>query len=169
MGVTAFLLGAALAGAPQSLAFTNRVQTSSKDVVLGDVASLQALPPKLQEAARQLVLMPAPKWHEVRIVRHSFLASRARSMMPVLSPWLAGSQTGMAEIARGSNPRMDVTTVKLDGIQIVKSEHLRAKVRVGVFTIERDVTALQPASPGGQFFARTESGEVLSVHYGGAE
>ena len=169
MGVATFLVGAALVGAPADIAFVDRFQTIAEEVRLGDIAKLDALPPALAKMAQNLVLVSSPKWHDQRVVSRNDLASRARALMPALGPWFSVQQTGVVLIARGRAPLLTLRVLRSDGKAIAKGDHLQAQLHSGIFTIERDVTALQPARTGEGFFARTTNGDVLSVRFGGEE
>jgi flagella basal body P-ring formation protein FlgA len=52
---------------------------------------------------------------------------------------------------------------------VVPGQTLYVQVRVGPVVVQREVTALQPASPGQKLFVRAADGTVMSVRYPGVK
>lgn len=52
---------------------------------------------------------------------------------------------------------------------VVPGQILYVQIRVGPVVVQREVTALQPASPGQKLFVRAADGTVMSVRYPGID
>ena len=52
---------------------------------------------------------------------------------------------------------------------VVPGQTLYVQIRVGPVVVQREVTALQPASPGQKLFVRAADGAVMSVRYPGVK
>ena len=52
---------------------------------------------------------------------------------------------------------------------VVPGQTLYVQIRVGPVVVQREVTALQPASPGQRLFVRAADGTVMSVRYPGVK
>ena len=124
---------------------------------LGDVAELANVPPTVRARAAPLVIArdrKAAAWS------HRYLASRARALMPALGPWLAGDYPGTLRIAKRHNPPVVALAAKLP---VAYGDKLTARTTIGIFTIDREATALQSAESGALVFVRTRDGVIRSL------
>lgn len=156
------LLSGTLAVSP--LAFSSEAEISIEDITLGAVADLKDLPADLRARAEQLVLYPMPDNRDVAVFEHSKLASRARAMLPALSPWLSERFEGALRIDSVSKSPSRLTTSCGDGVP--KGAFVLSVVNAGWFRVERKVEALQQGDPGKSFFVRTSDGDVTTVYCG---
>ena len=153
------ILFAAAAAQPGAIAFREVLELPQAALRLGDVADMAEVPPELRARASALVLA---RGREARVWSHRYLAARARSLMPALGPWLIGDYPGTLRIdqARGRNqPVMAL----IDKLPVAYGDKLTARATTGIFTIDREATALQPAESGTFVFVRTRDGVIKSL------
>ncbi|MFM2411379.1 MAG: hypothetical protein RL481_2207 [Pseudomonadota bacterium] len=160
--IGALLLAAATGATPvvaKTLVFADKMVARGDVLTLGQVADLQILPADLRQQASVLPLM---KRAGDGSIEHRQLASRARSLMPALSPWLRGPFKGhLALSARNVPQTMPMANCGSGDEAIVKGAELIVHVTAGPFNIQRDAIALQSGRPGERLFVRTTDGEVL--------
>lgn len=152
------------------IVFVDRVVVNEMTVTLGEVADLQALPNGLRERASDLALKVLEPRGQDAILGHHWLAGRARSLMPALTPWLIGPFAGQTVISFEKESAQVLSAdcgAGTDGI--AKGDAVTVRIVAEPFRIERKANAMQAAKPGGRFFARTADGSALSVQCTGVE
>lgn len=144
------------------MVFNPFIETDGNAVTLAEVADISVLPPDIRAQAAALVLYKLPKSRKPTRLPREALASRARSLLPILNPWLANRYEGdvvvNADVASQNLPSADCGDDGLDA-----GGSVMARLESGAFAIERSVRLLQPAEPGGRFFAQTSDGGVMTV------
>jgi hypothetical protein len=154
-----FLTGAANGG---MIAFREVADWPKAALRLGDVAELSIVPEPVRKRALALPLVDRlPKQGPLRLT-HAMLAARVRSRMPMLSPWLAQSHSGMLRLERRSS-KPSIAALGDGNLGVAAHAPLRVRLKVGMFSIEREALALQAAKPGEAMFVRTSDGP-LAVH-----
>lgn len=156
----AILMAGALIASP--VEFRDKAVIDDADIRLGAVADLGNLPVELRTRAEQLVLYPMSDARGATIINHAQLASRARALLPALSPWLSGRFEGTIQI--GPSPSPAPRFIMSCGEVVPKGAFVTAAIDAGWFRVERKVQALQRGAPGSAFFARTSDGEVAKVY-----
>jgi hypothetical protein len=134
--------------------------TPAAAVRLGDIADLEALPPDLRRRAGALVLLPHP--YAETAIEHHRLASRARSLLPGLAPWLTEPGDGRLRIRALVPAPAGDAFVKVDGevgagtiVSVISSN--------GAVSIERQGVATQPGRYGRHVFVRFLDGAVVAA------
>jgi hypothetical protein len=157
----ALATGASLScGAP--LAFYDTVDSSSRSIPLSALADLSAMPATVRPQAAALNLFTMPPRRKEQRLRHTALASRARSLMPLLAPCLLGDHLGETRIRFGPPP-IAVMAVPGQASAIQTGDRVSARIRTGIVTIERKGVALQPAQAGDRLFLRTPDGALSAL------
>jgi hypothetical protein len=166
----ALLLVGSIAASPADagpLVFADKVVAGGEVLTLGQVADLEVLPADLRQHAAVLPLLSRRR---DGLIEHSQLASRARSLMPALAPWLRGPFEGrVAVFARNVPPAMPMASCDAGEGGVPKGEELTVRVTSGPFDIQRQATALQSAKPGERLSVRTADGAALAVQCEGVE
>jgi hypothetical protein len=166
MIATLFLATAAAAPVPaQQMLFAEQIVAGESTLVLDKVADLSVLPDALRKSAAELSILPVGSDAQRGSYTHSQLASRARSLMPALGPWLVGPFEGTLTISHREN--LPAALCNGDDEGIAKGAPVVVRFVAGPFQIERAATALQPAKAGERLFVRTADGEALAVKCGG--
>jgi hypothetical protein len=168
MVLGSFLLAASAAAAladPGAIVFHDRVRKSGPVFTLGDVADLTSLPDPLRLRAAPLVLIDGVMERHDRVWSHRMLASRARALMPALGPRLSQPYSGFLHI-QAKEQQISASGRNPEAVSI--GDAVTTRLRIGIYMIERQGHALQPAKSGERFFVRTSDG-VLSAHCCGGE
>jgi hypothetical protein len=163
---TLFLASAVAAPVPaRQIVFAEQIVAGEQVLVLNKAADLSVLPDALRKKAAGLPILPIGSDAQNGIYAHSQLASRARSLMPVLGPWLAGPFEGTLKIS----PKEHLLAALCGGGDggIEKGAPVVVRVIAGPFRIEREATALQHAKAGERLFVRTADGKALTAKCGG--
>lgn len=155
-GILAITMQAGPAAAP--IAFRETVEVDAAELKLGDIADVSKLPSYLRIKAAKLRLYAMPKG--VHRFDHVQLASRARSLMPTLGPWLSEAQ-GELVAYRGARQVALQAQCGSDGLD--RGARANVSIDAGPFRIEREVWLLQRAEPGRRFFAKTSDGDVIAA------
>jgi hypothetical protein len=141
--------------------FHDATRTSAQVVRLGNIADLSSVPISLRPQAAALALFETTPVEQV-VGQHQ-VASRARSLMPALGPWLSRPYSGVVRI-EGRFVQGPKTVVESNGPDgVVAGAAVITRLRLGIYTIERNGLALQPAKFGERLFVRTSDG-VLSAY-----
>lgn len=168
--IAALLLAGSIASAPADagqLAFAEKALVRGEVLTLGQVADIQMLPAELRA---QAFVLPLLGRREAKIIEHSKLASRARSLMPALVPWLRGPFEGQLVVsARGTQSLMPMASCDGSDGGVTRGEALVVRVSTGPFLIQREGVAMQDAHPGERLFVRTAEGSALVVQCEGAD
>lgn len=155
------ILLAALGGAMHPpIAFKDEAVAARGPVTLGQVADVSALPASMRRRASDLVLIERPA--RVVTVSHRVLASRARSLMPALAPWLGEIRSGTLRL-EAHHDAQPVRLVSDGGSRAIRGGSVTVVTRAGPFTIERRGTAVQDARSGERGFVRFADGSVVSA------
>lgn len=150
-----------LAGAMFSqVAFKEGAIVAQGPVILGQIADLSAVPESLRRRASDLVLMERPA--QPAAISYQSLASRARSLMPALRPWLNKVQVGTLRL-NGHYDAHPVELIAADASDMIEGANVTVVTRAGPFTIERRGTAVQDARSGESSFVRFADGTVVSA------
>jgi hypothetical protein len=152
------------AAMPQStIIFRPFVAMETRQVTLGTVADLSRLPKPLRTKARQIMLFQIPDGERYVRLPLIQIASRARSLLPALIPWLPRAPTGDVILARSvkSSVRM-VAAASAQG-SIEAGSPINVSVYSGVFRIDLGAIAMQKGQKGGYFFAKSSTGKLLRV------
>jgi hypothetical protein len=158
------LLGSSAALPKESVVFKPNPHIQTKTVQLGDIAELASLPQALRLRASRLVLFRMADHQKSLRVTRVQLASRARSLMPVLRFWLADLPTaGDIVIRRGNPSNGEMIVAPGTAGKVAKGEGVTFHVRAGIFDIARNGTALQEAMTGEHLFVRTEDNTLVSA------
>lgn len=144
------------------LAFSGEVEISGEAITLGAIADLKDLPAELRARAEVLVLYPIPPSKHATVIEQSKLASRARSLLPALSPWLTGKFEGKVKIGNASQSPPVLTAFCGEGIP--KGALVPSVLNAGWYRIERKMEAIQQGEQGMPFFVRTSDGDVTTVY-----
>jgi hypothetical protein len=165
MNVVAILLlsAAATVSPAGAVVFHHDVQlAAATSLTLGEVADLSVLPSEMRSSAAALVVVTIQKSRTIGSVPHAVLASRARSLMPALGPWLPSEQQGSVNIAPRANTNLGFTArCGEDGLEKGASVTLRLTTRD--ISIDRSALVLQTAKSGQRFFAKAADGTVLNA------
>jgi hypothetical protein len=168
----AFLLVGVMAVTPMPIGnvqFSEKVTVEHGLITLGQVADLSELPSDIRQRAKDLPLISFASTNRELILEHSRLASRARSLMPALSPWLRDDVTGrsiaISVAARNAALNADCGS-GIDGV--AHGDTVVISIKAGPFMVERQTRALQSAKPGQKFFVRTIDDSVLTARCVGA-
>jgi hypothetical protein len=161
------LAGAALqtGAAPMQIRFKETAVIRSKSIRFDEVADLTPLPPDVRAKAERLVLLSQARIRGA--VPHAALAARARSLMPLLRPWLEGRYAGYLQVNAGWQPSLQIVGQGIEQGRIADGEVVALSLSTGSFTIERQGVALQSALDGAHFFAKTSDGVVVALCCGG--
>jgi hypothetical protein len=168
--IGALLLAGSIAATPADagqLAFADKAIARGDVLTLGEVADVQKLPADLrvQAAALPLIARSGDK-----VFQHRQLASRARSLMPALAPWLRGPFEGqLAVSARGAQWAMPMASCDGSEEGVAKGDTLAVRISTGPFSIEREGVAMQDAQSGDRLFVRTAEGSALVVQCEGVD
>lgn len=154
---------AAAAASPPQIVFRD-VMTPVAQIRLGDVADLRALPQTMRLRASALELAQSPR---NKAWRHSDLAARARALMPALGPWLSGSYRGRLRFA--SEPARTPIVAIAARTPVARGDTVSTRLTTGIFTIEREATALQAGVPGAPIFVRVGDDVVTAICCGEVE
>lgn len=141
--------------------FREMAEVSADRVRLEDVADLSVLPMGIRQRAGGLVLLP--RKGSAPAIPHARLAARARSLMPLLGPWLAYRYSGTVSLKRAPGYMASVIGRGAKEAEIAADEPVTLSLVTGIFTIERTGTALQSAHSGSHFFVRTPDGVVTAL------
>ena len=153
---------------PESVRFRDRVETADAVLLLSEAADLSALPRELQARAGSLQLATLPPSLTTVVLDHKYLASRARSLLPALSPWLRADSEGQMAISRRDKRKSGFRAAcGADGLQ--KGQMIPLNLSVSGIMIERTAEVMQSAKPGQKFFARAADGDVLTAICEGIE
>jgi hypothetical protein len=143
------------------LVFANEIVARGEVLTLGQVADVRKLPANLRAQAAALPLMVRGPGGRIE---HRQLASRARSLMPALAPWLRGRFEGRLTVAsRDAQPAMPMASCDGSEDDVATGDVLAVRITVGPFLIERNGVAMQDARPGERLFIRTADGNALVV------
>ena len=153
------ILLAAAAAQPGAIVFREVLEPPQAALRLGDVAEMAEIPPELRARASALVIA---RDRIARVGSHRHLAARARSLMPALGPWLTGDYPGTLRIDKVRGRRQPVL-VLADKFPVAYGDKLTARTTIGIFTIDREATALQSAESGALVFVRTRDGVIRSL------
>ncbi len=160
IGAVFFLASSAIAVSP--LSFISEAKVTTPLLRLGDVADVNALPLVLRQKARALVLMRLSHSRGPIVLKLSDIASRARSLMPSLGPWVP-PQKGTLLLVRRTQSPLKIMAIANTAGGITKNDKVRVKIEAGSFTIEREGIALSHAKPGETLFIRTPDRKALSA------
>lgn len=164
MLVALVLIASPAAASVPQLVFAEGIRASETPLTLSDITDVRILPKALRERAAGLEILPADSKNKNVVYDHRMLASRARSLMPVLGPWLNGSYEGRLLIDRPDNLPVALCSGKDGSAQ--KGATMIIQVTSGPFQIERQATALQSAAVGQRFFAQTADGQTITTRCG---
>jgi hypothetical protein len=158
------LLFAAAASQPMRLVFRDTLPSTESAVTLGDVADLSILPAAMRTRAAAIVVARGTQMHND--LSHHALAAHARSLMPALAPWTAGPYDNRIRAARSARrPIMAVTARS----SLEAGDPLTTRLSAGIFTIEREATALQSAREGDFLFVRVGDDVLKALCCGGEQ
>jgi hypothetical protein len=170
--ISAYILSASVSLAPvqmDQIRFAEKIVASANMITLGDVANLESLPVPLRKQASALPMMMVGG-SGGRAIQHSQLASRARSLMPALAPWLHGSFEGQLVISgRFAQSRLPMARCDSGPEAVEIGRAVVVRVTAGPYQIERKATALQSARAGDRLFVRTADGDALAVQCEGSD
>lgn len=142
--------------------FSNRVESDDAELTLQEVADLSSLPTELRAKAASLRLAVLAENAQSVILEHAYLASRARSLLPALAPWLQAGGTGQLSVVQSRFMSSSFgATCGVDGIK--KGQRVSVHVSLRGIMVQRRAEALQSAGSGQGFFARTSDGSVLKA------
>lgn len=153
------ILLAAAAAQPGAIVFREVLEPPTATLRLGDVAEMADVPPQLRVRASALVIA---RDGQAKVWSHRYLAARARSLMPALGPWLAGDYPGTLRIDETRGQKQPILALT-DRLPVAYGDKLTARATIGIFMIDRDATALQPAESGAFVFVRTRDGVMKSL------
>lgn len=159
MGLAILFAAAAAAAQPGAIAFREVLEPLPGALRLGDVIEITDVPPQLRARASVLVIA---RDGQPRAWSHRYLAARARSLMPALGPWLTGDYPGTLQIYKARGRKQPVLALT-DKLPVAYGDKLTARATTGIFTIDREATALQPAESGTFVFMRTRDGVIKSL------
>lgn len=148
------------------ISFDTAAEASSGTLTLGDVADLSQLPENLRGPAKTLPLYRLRHGQREGLFSHAALASRARALMPILNPWLAGHYKGSLLVG-SQRTKMGTPHIACGRGGLAKGVTASARVNWATVSIEREVKLLQPATPGRRFFASTSEGDVIAIYCAG--
>jgi hypothetical protein len=113
--------------------------------------------PLRNQAAGLRLFVIAPNRKEQNVSQEA-MASRVRSLMPALGPCLADRYAGDTRIRMGATNNM--MAVPVGGDAIASGDRVSARIKAGIFTVERAGVAMQSAHRGERFFMRTRDGAI---------
>jgi hypothetical protein len=159
LSLTPSIIGLALAGSV-SLAPTAMVRG---DVLrLADIADVSALPAPLRDRAGSLALMTLPDSNDPLHLRGEDIASRARSLLPALAPWLTDLKGKVVVTRRNADPLTPWANATRP-VGIRKGDSVQVTVSAGIYKIERQGIAMSDVQPGDGLFVKTKDGKAVSV------
>lgn len=159
LSTVALILTSASTG---TIAFSPEAVVRNDILLLSDVADVSVLPLELRERAAVLPLMKLNGTLNGQTIRIAAIASRARSLLPALAPWLQHAEGTIFIVRRKNVPMQPVAgATRKDGI--AKDDIVRVTVTAGIFKVERQTIAMSDAKMGEGMFVRTQEGKALSV------
>jgi hypothetical protein len=158
---TGLLISFFLAASLPQIDLRDSAYVAGPDVMLEDLAVLDVLPSTLRLRASKLVVFRLEKGQsEVRIT-DTFVAARVRALLPGIAKLLQASSGHRTLVLRATSDRRPFLLSSVGPVKIGSSA--RVEFRSGIFRIQREVAALEGASPGQDLFVRTRDGQVFSV------
>lgn len=158
-----FLLAGAAASQPvPQIAFFDRMVAQESVLKLGDVADLKVLPVSLRDLAAALPLVTRSA-KPIDRIDHAWLASRARSLMPALSPWFQGPFDGQTIFEPKGGAVSPIADCSPSDDGVTKGDTVTVRILSGPFQIERQTIAMQAAKSGDRLFVRTADGSALAA------
>lgn len=150
---------------PGHIRFRDKVTIRSRDLRLGAIADLSALPGYLRPRAAAIVLFRVERDHVQ--VSWTFMAARAKALMPLLRCWLGRGQGDVTITQVREAPVAPRSSRPPPEESVSRGSRLTMVASVGPVRVTRAVEALQQTRPGGRLFVRDGDGQILSVRYSG--
>jgi hypothetical protein len=144
------------------ISFAHEAVVRADTLYLGDVVDTHALPVELRDRTARLPLMKLPKSSDPLNLRTKDIASRARSLMPVLTPWFQETDGTVSILRRKDDPMQPIASATQEG-GIAKGDRVRVTIVAGIYTIESQGIAMSDAKIGERMFIKTGDRKTLSV------